>query len=138
MDYNYETIELKDEINNIHTIHKDLFRDNFDYGYCITTFKSQGDSIPYKDYGIFDWDIIKKDGRQLYTVLSRIQDPYPVDINGKQIKPKDALDDEIDSMEYDSVLGNQSDKLNNFFIEPEDSTDESLDMETLTLSFTDW
>lgn len=73
-DYNNEKITLKcKNTNKIFIIDKDLFRYNFNYGYCITSFRAQGLSIPYKDLGLWEMEKIKKDGRQLYTVLSRIK-----------------------------------------------------------------
>lgn len=72
--YDHNNIYIKDEYQKEYTINKDLFKDNFGHGYCITVFKAQGLSIPYKDIGIFDGEYIKNDGRYLYTVLSRIKD----------------------------------------------------------------
>jgi len=46
---------------------------HFKYGYAITLYKAQGLSIPYNKIGFHDIDMIKKNGRFLYTALSRIQ-----------------------------------------------------------------
>ena len=74
IDYDDKKIILENEDNNKKCeVPVELFRNNFDYGYTITAFRSQGLSIPYKDIGIFDLDILKKDGRLFYTVFSRIQ-----------------------------------------------------------------
>lgn len=73
-DYNDKTITLINCDNKKETtISKELFKNNFDYGYTITAFRSQGLSIPYNKIGIFDMDFLKQDGRLFYTVFSRIQ-----------------------------------------------------------------
>ncbi len=74
IDYDNEKIILKDKKENKYTIPMKLFIGNFNYGYAITSFRAQGMSIDYDDLGIWDWPLIKRNGRQLYTILSRIRD----------------------------------------------------------------
>lgn len=69
--YDKETIFLKDELNNEFELTEDEFKDMFNYAHCITLYRAQGESIKYEDYGIHQFDIIKKNGRMLYTALSR-------------------------------------------------------------------
>jgi len=71
INYNKETIFLKDELNNEFELTVDEFKDMFNYAHCITLYRAQGESIKYEDYGIHQFDIIKKNGRMLYTALSR-------------------------------------------------------------------
>ena len=73
IDYDDEIITLEDVEGKQFKINKKLFGPNFNYGYCITTFRAQGLSIPYEDLGIWEFERIKNDGRQLYTTLSRLQ-----------------------------------------------------------------
>lgn len=74
IDYNDQSIKMlnKDTKETIE-ISEELFKNNFDYGYAITSFKAQGMSIPYDKLGIWEWEKMEKDPRQVYTVLSRIQ-----------------------------------------------------------------
>lgn len=50
------------------------FNKNFDYGYALTLYKIQGESVDINNLGIFDYNIISCDGKKLYTCLSRIKE----------------------------------------------------------------
>jgi len=69
--YDENIIILKDEINNNYELTKEDFKDMFNYAHCITLYRAQGESINYDEYGIHQFDIIKNNGRMLYTALSR-------------------------------------------------------------------
>lgn len=72
--YDNQNIYLKDRVGKEYIVSSKIFKGNFNYGYAITSFRAQGMSIPYEDLGIWDYDIIKRDGRQFYTIFSRILD----------------------------------------------------------------
>jgi hypothetical protein len=72
-EYDKDNITIIDKYNKEYIIPMDLFIENFNYGYAITTFRAQGRSIDYDKMGVHDYFLIRKSGRTLYTVFSRIK-----------------------------------------------------------------
>ena len=73
--YNDEFINIINIITNEeHKIEKDKFSKNFDYGYAYTDYRIQGASINIEEISFWDFGLIKKDGKKLYTCLSRIKE----------------------------------------------------------------
>ena len=75
VDYTEKEITIKNISSKIkYLLAKEDFNLNFDYGYALTLYKIQGESVNIADLGIFDWDIISNTGDYLYTCLSRIKE----------------------------------------------------------------
>jgi hypothetical protein len=83
-DYDDENITLSNDSGKQFNITEKNFKNMFNYGYAITSFRVQGMSILYENMGIWDWDKIKLSGREFYTVLSRVK----TKINIKTTKTK--------------------------------------------------
>jgi len=75
VDYDDDEITIKNiSSKDVYKLKKEHFNLHFDYGYALTLYKIQGESVNIEDLGIFDWNIIKNDGDYLYTCLSRIKE----------------------------------------------------------------
>ena len=88
IDFSDKEFVLKSETDELLNIPINLFKDNFNYPYCKTLFRAQGESIPINKYLIHEinkmiltednkhmWDGNAKDiyNRRLYTALSRVK-----------------------------------------------------------------
>ena len=101
-EYDDENITLADDQDNIYTVSAERFKQNFNYGYCLTLFRAQGRSIPYDDLGIHEWDDIRMDGKALYTCLSRIQ--VPLDHKEEEEEEEEEEEDEQLNTEADDAF----------------------------------
>lgn len=88
VDFNEKTIILKTDNNKIIEVPENLFKDNFNYGYCLTAFRAQGMTIKYDDLGLWDKKYIINNGTALYVVLSRIQNDRARSLLDSKEKPK--------------------------------------------------
>jgi hypothetical protein len=102
--YDESEITLTDKKDNIYIVPLSVFKNRFNYAYALTLFRCQGLSISHERIGIHEYNKIKKNGRWLYTCLSRIKTKfYENDNKDYKWKPTKKKIEKIEKNDIDDL-----------------------------------